>query len=191
MLLNLLPDRTELLNHYCSIYGKSREDAEFIIDRALEAARADIGLRRVLFAWLFGQNYEDVETDGYSLHEAACALCEEDPDVPAACYLTYLHRQYGMLGILSTAGSVCEVAEDVLYRREMPYAFRKTGGDSWLLTGLSDDGRPSRTITVDLWCMAEEYPMMLRCCLSAARENSVWLFENGRMIRRDGENTDG
>lgn len=190
MLLNLLPDRTELLNQYCSIYEKNREDAEFIIDRTLEAARADAELRRILFAWLFGQDFDDAEADGYSLYDAACAICGENPDVPTACWLMYLHRQYGMLGILATAGGVCEVSEDILYRREPPFVFRNTGENSWQLTGLLDNGVSDRRVMVDLWCMMEEYPMLLRCCLSAAPDNSLWIAENGKMIRKDGD-TDG
>lgn len=186
MLIELLPSRTELLNRYCSVYGTERADAEYVIDRALVAAEADAELRGALFSWLIDRELRDVDTDGYSLCQTAATVSKIAPDVPTACYLAYLHRQCGMLGIMETAGSLCEVSEDVFAMRDAPFSIRKTEQNAWRVIGVienSDLERSERMLTVELWRVVERYPMLLRPCLSGARIGDVWICEDGRMYR--------
>lgn len=169
MLGQLMPDRTELIHHYCYLYGRSPDEAAQIIDRALEAASHEKDLRRPLLGWLMDHNWQDVDIDGVSLSDTAQLLCRDYADVPVACYLAYLHRCHGMAGILTLAAHECEVEDAIVYHGAPPRRIRRKDGQHWQLFA---DGR-GQMINFELWRVIEQYPQLLTRCLRAG-ETGEW-----------------
>jgi len=164
----MMPDRTEMIQEYCYLYGTSETEAAAIVDRALEAAEAEAEFRRPLLGWLLKLVYADVITDGVSLRETAAEICPDNPDVPMACYLSFLQRCHGMTGILSFAAHVCDVEESIYRRLEEPKHFFRTGEKSWLLEAVGT----GKLITVELWRVFEQYPQLLKEALSTEGEEN-------------------
>ena len=176
----------KLENRYRQTYGleENPEDVKYIIEDAVHAAAQYPELEKPLRLWMEGKPvFGDVVLEKHaSLMETAELLCEDDPDIPLACRLMYLHCSGTCPGILAVAGELCLADRKIFDNDEKIYTAFKTE-DGWGFLGestsLTEEDSPEYT-GCELWQMMERAPKLLPLI-------AYPFFAEGTVIYREGD----
>lgn len=171
---------------YRTTYGleDNPEDVGRLIADAVYAAEQYPELEKPLRFWMDEKPvFGDVVMEKHaSLMETAELLCEEEPDIPLACRLMYLHCSGKCPGIITAAGELCLADRRIFEDDEKICTAFKTE-DGWVFLGESasvkdTDGDSPEYTGCELWQMMERAPKLLPLILYP-------FFAEGTVIYRD------